>query len=82
MAKCPGCKARILFNRCVTQPGAKPRPGDISICSSCGTLLLFGNEARPRPGVLPDEVFRSLPPAQRQLLLDAQALFRRDRMKA
>lgn len=40
--KCPVCGTILDGAICVTEEGAMPKPGDISVCYSCGTLLQYG----------------------------------------
>lgn len=38
--RCPGCNGRC-WHECVTEDGAKPTPGDVSICDRCFTVFAF-----------------------------------------
>jgi hypothetical protein len=55
---------------------SEPSPGDMSICLSCGALLLFDAERRPSR-VAPDGWLDTAPPDVRAMVLGAQDLIRR-----
>jgi hypothetical protein len=51
--RCPACGQIFLKATGLTQPGTKPRTGDVTICTQCGEILLFDVElAVRRPTVL------------------------------
>lgn len=39
---CPWCGERLGLATCVDGSGAKPKPGDVSVCIRCGGTILFG----------------------------------------
>jgi len=48
---CPGCNASL--DRAANETGDRPREGDATVCTACGTILVFDKDTRP---VLPSQV--------------------------
>ena len=46
LAFCPNC-CRLNFNSAATRPEHQPRPEDLTICDTCGTLLSFTADMQP-----------------------------------
>lgn len=40
--KCPKCGYGHDVHTSITDPGAKPSKGDISMCLACGSILIYG----------------------------------------
>lgn len=55
---CPWCGAPFNNHDCVTDPEAKPKPGDITLCFHCNRLSVFAMFGRLRKPT-PDELFRA-----------------------
>lgn len=70
---CPTCTRPLDGETCVTEPGASPAEGDVSVCIYCGTAFMFlakGKGVRP---VTPEEIER-LPKDMRIALSGAMAV--------
>jgi hypothetical protein len=46
--RCPACGAILDGATSVDLDGAMPRPGDVSICAYCASLLVYSDELHPR----------------------------------
>lgn len=46
---CPGCGGLLDgVAQQISDDGGRPEPGDLSVCASCGTMLVFDAELRQR----------------------------------
>lgn len=71
-SRCPGC--RQILNGSVDHQGrGAPRPGDLTICASCGEILRFGHTLSLHQ-VTAEEI-RRLSPETAKELLDAKRRF-------
>jgi hypothetical protein len=43
-SECPACGYVVDAATCITEPGARPSAGDISVCLDCAALLVFGGD--------------------------------------
>jgi hypothetical protein len=48
VSHCPNCD-KVLDAATAIERGARPKPGDITICLDCGHLMAFGDDLRVRP---------------------------------
>ncbi len=53
----------------------KPKPGDISMCMSCGEALVFGDDMRTHKA--PTQLVAELDDTVREFFVDAQRLIRK-----
>ena len=63
---CPWCGYQVDAATCATDQNAKPRPGDLSMCLKCLSVLRF--DADLRLEMLPEAEFRALPEEMRSYL--------------
>lgn len=40
-SRCPACRKALDAATAIDAPTAKPKPGDVSLCFGCGTVLVF-----------------------------------------
>lgn len=45
---CPVCNAKLDAATCASQAGRSPRPGDITVCLYCATILVFNPDLSHR----------------------------------
>jgi hypothetical protein len=66
---CPACSYRM---DCSTplEGNATPKPGDFTLCISCGELLQYGKGLQFE--AIPDDDFLKLPPEEIERLLDLE----------
>ena len=59
-SNCPVCKAYIDAATCLSEPGARPNPGDFTYYSKCLAQLRFNNDMSLRLTTKEDD--KELPP--------------------
>ena len=52
--QCPECESLCTGNTCLTAEGKQPRPGDVSVCVACGTILVYDDVLALRRAVAID----------------------------
>jgi hypothetical protein len=75
---CPRCR-QILNGTVDPQGRGAPRPGDLTVCAGCGTILRFGPKLA-LTGVTPDQV-EALPPETAKELLAAKDRYVKSRTR-
>lgn len=55
---CPHCGVLLNAARCPDNPNARPKPGDVTVCSHCSGVLYFDNNN----GLVTREDFLKGPP--------------------
>lgn len=73
VSRCPGCHQTLNATGDPQGRGA-PRPGDLSVCSGCGTILRFDRTLR-LVAMTPVEI-EMLPPKTAAELIDMQKLWK------
>ena len=71
---CPCCGYVIDCAACPERPGAKPRPGDLSLCLGCAEVLAFNQDMTLREATIED--LMQLSPQQQAELGRAQKFIR------
>ena len=72
--RCPSCDTIIDGFASARHPDAKPKNGDVSICATCGQLLVFIRDAFE---ALPPETYETLPEGIKKELGMLQALLKK-----
>jgi hypothetical protein len=76
-SRCPACKKALDAATHFTKPGARPKPGDFTVCSGCGEILCFGEGMAVVPLGPRDRFdFEMLPEPARAYILSMQRLVR------
>lgn len=78
-SRCPVCHYQMDAATCANKAdeAARPRPGDISICISCGEILVFDDNFALRPAGVDDLL--AVPPEEMKRINQAQRLIRKNR---
>lgn len=73
VSKCPGCRQTLNATGDPKGRGA-PRPGDVSVCAGCGTILQF--DSRLRLTAMTPQQIEQLPPRSAAELIEMKELWR------
>jgi uncharacterized Zn finger protein len=38
---CPACRQQVVWHECISEPGALPAKGDVTVCDACGDVSEF-----------------------------------------
>jgi hypothetical protein len=77
-SRCPRCR-QILNGTVDPQARGAPRPGDLTVCAGCGTILRFGPKLA-LTGVTPEQL-EQLPVETARELLAAKDRFAKSRTR-
>jgi len=73
--RCPYCEASIDAATGVGDPDITPKPEDFSVCVYCGGILIFNGDGYWER--MPEEVFSTMAPNERELLARARSVVKR-----